>query len=61
MDTSKQVQLHQELKKEYTINSHPSDTCDICGLEVSERPMMHMGTTICQACFWRWILDTQKE
>lgn len=43
--------LHS-VKKEVSINDKPHETCDNCGMEITETPMMNMGRTICQSCFW---------
>lgn len=52
MNIDKKIQLHNETKKEISINDHPADCCDVCGRELTEPPYMNMGRTICQACFW---------
>lgn len=63
MNIDKKIQLHNETKKEISINDHPADCCDVCGRELTEPPYMNMGRTICQACFWNeiWKRRIQNE
>lgn len=57
---AKVYSLHS-VKKEISINDYPHTTCDVCKREITEKPMMNMGRTICQSCFWDSLLGRSKK